>query len=97
MRVTQELYNRLQVGDLVLIKTPGQLIDSGWSSFKTHYSLWVNGNELHLITTDMALLLGQMLFIKEIENGRLFFEGCKEGFTIEAMQELYPLMRGIYE
>lgn len=96
MKVTQELYNRLQVGDLVLIKTPGQLIDSGWRSFQLHFTLWTDNQTLRIVSADMASLLGQMLFIKDIVDNKLFFEGCKEGFTIEMIQELYPLMRGIY-
>ena len=96
MRVTKELYDRLQPGDLVLIKTKGQLIDSGWSSFQYHFSLWVDNQTLRIVSADMASLLGQMLFIKDIVNNKLFFEGCKEGFTIEMIQELYPLIRGYY-
>ena len=95
MKVTQELYNRLQVGDLVLIKTKGQLIDSGWSSFQYHFSLWVDNQTLRIVSSDMTPFLGQMVFIKSIHGDELYLKGCKEGFTIEMMQELYPLMRGI--
>ena len=51
MKVTQALYDKLQPGDLVKIKTPGQLIDSGWKMFglKTFYCLWDDNNDIHII------------------------------------------------
>ena len=97
MKVTQALYDKLQPGDLVKIKTPGQLIDSGWKMFglKTFYCLWDDNNDIHIIHDEMIELLGTQLYIDSVYGQEIFFKGCDKGFTIPMLQEVYPLARGI--
>lgn len=95
MKTSQELFNRLQPGDLVLIKTPGQLIDSGWKMFGEHFTLWTSDNDIHIINVFMILMLGKQLYVDRVEGQEVYFENCEYGFTIEMIQEIYPLTRGI--
>ena len=93
MKVTQEIFNTLQPGDYVVMKTLGQLIDTGVVDYRCD----------EYIIDDARPYLGKMYPIKEVHviNGRtyviLMYDEEEYMFGVEMFSELYPLNRGVKE
>lgn len=104
MKVTQELFDSLKPGDIVLLKTEGQLLDTGWKKNECGY--WRIESKVNDSVTPMMLnKLGKLQMVDVyFEPGRLsygFFTLQNDyeqyHYTIDMIQEIYPLVRGIEE
>ena len=91
MKATQEIFNMLQPGDYVIVKTLGQLIDTGVFTL----------DDRHLFD-NVEQYLGKMYPIKEVItiHGKTYvtlkYDEEEYMFDVNMFSELYPLNRGIY-
>lgn len=93
MKATQEIFDKLQPGDYVVVKTLGQLIDTSVIDYRYE----------QYIIDDVRPYLGKMYPIKEVYviNGKtyvvLMYDEEEYMFDVKMFSELYPLNRGIKE
>lgn len=93
MKATKEIFDRLLPGDYVVMKTLGQLIDTGVVGLEEEYSY---------IIEDAKPYLGKMFPVEEVHviNDKTYvsLKYDEEGylFELEMFSELYPLNRGYY-
>lgn len=101
MLVSKEVFNRLQPGDYVKVKSLGQLIDTGWIEMNgvyIHERSWAG-----VVPDVMNKHLGQLCQVRTIAihpiTGDLYVtleeDELELYYTIEMMYELYPLVRGL--
>ena len=105
MKPTKELFERMLPGDFVIVKTLGQMIDSGWV-FDTNWGLLTHYRDWAAVSPElMCEQIGQMCRIKKIcinpLTDEMYFileeDEFELPFTYEMMKELYPLVRGYYK
>ena len=92
MKSSKELLKQMQPGDYVLVKTLGQLVDTGA----------ISGDIVSLINeTGMADILGKMLPIDEvficndIPFAIITYNNEEYALEYEMLFQLYPLTRGL--
>lgn len=103
MKVTQELFDNLKPGDIVLLKTEGQLLDTGWKKNEDGY--WRLESEVNDSVTPMMIRkLGQLQRVEDVCKHYISYTYFTIGddysqyhYTIDMIQEIYPLVRGLEE